>query len=284
MTVTDRWILSRLAGTAAAVTDQLDEFKYSEPTAELYRFFWNEFCDWYLEWVKPRMQDEEQKPIAQNVLAFVLDQILRLLHPFVPFITEGIFQRLNEIAPLRRLQGLTEAESSDALVVAKWPDGLSSLTDEEAEEQVSIIQKPVRAIRDIKNKYNIPYTTMVTASVTTTVRVSDVLASDSGLICSMAGLKELTAGPDIVKPGSAATAIIDDMQIYVHDVIDPEAERGRLEKHKQEVEKAKKAVEAKLNNENFVKKAKPEVVARAREKLAELVERLKTVEKNLSQL
>ena len=107
MTITDKWILSRLAQTITDVTKQLDEFKYSEPLAQLYRFFWNDFCDWYLEWIKPRFQDEYQKPIAQNVLAFVLDQILRLLHPFVPFITEGIFQKLNETVPIRKLKGLS---------------------------------------------------------------------------------------------------------------------------------------------------------------------------------
>jgi valyl-tRNA synthetase len=112
LTVIDRWILSRLAKTAADVTQQLNEYQYSEPLTRLYRFFWNDFCDWYLEWAKPRMQDEQQKAIAQNVLAFVLDQILRLLHPFVPFITEGIFQKLNDIAPHRRLKGLAEAEGA----------------------------------------------------------------------------------------------------------------------------------------------------------------------------
>ncbi|MHC4724557.1 MAG: valine--tRNA ligase, partial [Planctomycetota bacterium] len=97
MTLTDKWILSRLARTVAVVSNSLDAFKYSEPLSELYKFFWNDFCDWYLEWAKPRMQDEHQKPIAQNVLAYVLDVTLRLLHPFIPFITEGIFKKLNEI-------------------------------------------------------------------------------------------------------------------------------------------------------------------------------------------
>ncbi|MDH4239528.1 MAG: valine--tRNA ligase, partial [Phycisphaerae bacterium] len=85
MTITDRWILSRLAKTITETTESLEVFKYSEPLSQLYRFFWNDFCDWYLEWIKPRMQDEQQKPTAQNVLAFVLDQVLRLLHPFIPF-------------------------------------------------------------------------------------------------------------------------------------------------------------------------------------------------------
>ncbi len=284
MDITDRWILSRLAKTIAEVTESLDKFKYSEPLTGLYRFFWNDFCDWYLEWVKPRMQDEQKKPIAQNVLAFVLDQTLRLLHPFVPFITEGIFQKLNEIAPTRRLKGIAESKEAKALVIAQWPQGLDSLLNDELEKQISIMQTPIRAVRDIKNKYNIAPTAMPTTSVNTSVRVAEMLNDNSALICQMAGIRVFMAGTEIEKPKNAATAIMDDMQIYVHDVIDPEAERARFEKRKQEIEKAKEAVEAKLANENFVTKAKPEVVAQARDRLAELLEQLNTVEKHLSEL
>ena len=130
LTITDKWILSRLARTIAEVTDGLDEFKYNEPLNALYKFFWNDFCDWYLEWAKPRMSDAAQKPIAQNVLAFVLDQVLRLLHPFVPFITEGIFQKLNEIAPKRGLKGIAELTAQRHLVMADWPKRIDSLMDE----------------------------------------------------------------------------------------------------------------------------------------------------------
>jgi valyl-tRNA synthetase len=284
MTVEDRWILSRLAKTIAETTESLNEFKYSEPLTEIYRFFWNDFCDWYLEWLKPRMQDEQQKPIAQNVLAFVLDQTLRLLHPFVPFITEGIFQKLNEIAPVRKLQGLAGATKSEALVIAEWPDNIESLIDEEAEEQISTIQKPIRAVRDIKNKYNITHTTKPATSARTSVQVAGILNENSELICCLAGVKQFAASPDVTKPKNAATAIMDDIQVYVHDVIDVEAEQRRLQKHKQQIEKAKQSVEARLRNENFLSKAKPQVVAQAREKLAQLAEQLKTLEKSLSQL
>jgi len=284
MTVEDRWILSRLAKTIAETTESLAEFKYSEPLAEIYRFFWNDFCDWYLEWAKYRMRDEQQKAITQNVLAFVLDQTLRLLHPFVPFITEGIFQKLNEIAPVRKLGGLTEAKKSEALAAAKWPNNIDSLVDEEAEKQISTIQSPIRAVRDIKNKYNIPHTTMPATSATTTEQIAGVLNKNSELICCLTGVKKFAAGPDVAKPANAATVIIGEIQVYVHDVIDIEAERRRLEKQKEQVEKAKNGVEAKLANEDFVSKAKPEVVTRAREKLAQLTEQLKTVKKNLSQL
>jgi len=284
MDITDRWILSRLANTIAEVTESLDNFKYSEPLSSLYRFFWNDFCDWYLEWVKPRMQDEQKKPIAQNILAFVLDQTLRLLHPFVPFITEGIFQKLNEIAQVRKLEGLAVAKKAEALVIAQWPEKLDHLVNKNVEKRVSTDQSVVRAVRDIKGLSITPAPATVTASVNAPkVLVSD-LQDDADLISHMAGIKQFTTGHDIEKPKNAATAIVDEMQIYVHDVIDPEAERARFEKQKEQIEKAKKAVEAKLANEDFIAKAKPEVVARAREKLAQIQEQLETVEKHLSEL
>ncbi len=284
MDITDRWILSRLAKTISEVTKSLDGFKYSEPLTQLYRFFWNDFCDWYLEWVKPRMQNKQTKGIAQNVLAFVLDQILRLLHPFVPFITEGIFQKLNEIAPVRQLKGLVEAKKSKALVVAQWPKKLNSFVDEDIEKQISIVQTPVRAFRDMKNKYNIPNSVMVSTSAMVPAEVVHGLNANTELICHLAGLKDFTPGTNIAKPAKAAVSVVDGMSFYIHNIIDPAAERHRLQEQKDRIKKAKKTVEAKLANEDFVAKAKPEVVARAREKLAQIQEQLETVEKHLSGL
>ncbi len=282
MDITDKWILSRLARTVSEVTESLENFKFSDPLSQLYKFFWNDFCDWYLEWAKPRMQDKQEKPIAQNVLAFVLDQTLRLLHPFVPFITEGIFQKLNETAPVRRLKGLMESEKAKALVIAKWPESLDSLINKSAEHEISTVQSLVRTVRDIKSKYNV--TTVATVSVNSEVNIARMLNGNVELICSMAGAKKFQAGTDIPKPQNAATAIVDDIQIYVHNVIDVEAERNRLEKQKQQIEKGKQAVEAKLANKNFITKAKPEVVAQARDRLSQLTEQLETITKHLLEL
>ncbi len=284
MTITDKWILSRLAQTIAEVTKSLEEFKYNEPLSQLYRFFWNDFCDWYLEWIKPRMQDEGQKPIAQNVLAFVLDQILRLLHPFVPFITEGIFQKLNEITPVRKLKDLAEAKESGALVIAQWPEEIDTLQQPDTERQIEVIQAAIRTVRDIRNNRNISLNEILYVSAKSQQETVDVLNRNAELIRQLAGVKAFEAGTAIAKPKGAATAIIDDMQIFVHDVVDPEAELARLAKQKQEIEKAKKVVQAKLSNKNFITKAKPEVVARARDRLAELTEQLKTIEKHLAEL
>jgi len=284
LTITDKWILSRLARTIAEVTDALDSFKYNEPLNSLYKFFWNDFCDWFLEWVKPQMRDSAQRPIAQNVLAFVLDQTLRLLHPFVPFITEGIFQKLNEISPARKLKGLAEPNPAKALVIADWPGRLDALVDEDAEERIDKIQVVIRALRDIRSKYNKAPSERFAASVNAPGDISDVLNANSGLVRQMAGLNEFEASETAGPPQNAAATIAGQMQIYLHQAIDAEAERARLNKQRAQVEGAKKSVEAKLANENFVTRAKPEVVAQAREKLAELAEQLETIEKHLAEL
>jgi valyl-tRNA synthetase len=284
MDITDKWILSRLTQTIAETTKSLEEFKYSEPLAQIYRFFWNDFCDWYLEWAKPRMQDERKRPIAQNVLAFVLDQTLRLLHPFVPFITEGIFQKLNEIAPIRRLEGLTEAKDAGALVIAEWPQKVDSLRDTDAVKQIDIIQTITRTVRDIRSNRNIPPKELLVVSVKSQQEIVDILERNSEIISQLAGIKEFNAGTDIVKPANAAVSIAGVTEVYVHEAIDPDAEKNRLQKQKQQIEKAKESVEAKLGNKNFVMKAKPEIVVQAKDKLAQLVEQLNTIEKHLSEL
>ncbi|MFB0552423.1 MAG: valine--tRNA ligase [Phycisphaerae bacterium] len=285
MDITDRWILSRLAKTVSEVTESLAQFKYSEPLSSLYRFFWNDFCDWYLEWAKPRMQNERKKPIAQNVLAFVLDHTLRLLHPFVPFITEGIFQKLNEIAPMRGLKGVAESKEAKALVIAQWPEGLESLMDEDAEKQIMLIQAAIRTIRDIRSNRNLPPNKILVVSAKSQQETVEILNGNAELIQQLAGVKEFEAGTALVKPANAAISIMDDAtEVYVHDAVDLRAERAKLKKQKEQLEKAKKVVEAKLANENFVTKAKPEVVAQAGDRLTELSEQLNTVEKHLSEL
>jgi len=284
MDITDRWILSRLATTRDEVTAAIEEFKFSEPLNQLYRFFWNDLCDWYLEWAKSRMREESSKGIAQNVLAFVLDQTLRLLHPFIPFITEGIYQKLNELAPIRELRGIAAGGTAPALVVASWPESLASLKDPQVEMQIQVVQGVVRAIRDLRSQYNIPPSVRLKASAATPQATAAVLSAGSDLVCQLAGLEAFSVAEGLAKPTNAATAIVEETHVYVHDVIDPEAERARLTKQKQEIEQAKKGVEGKLANQNFVTRAKPEVVAQAREKLVQLQEQLQAVERHLAEL
>jgi len=284
MTITDKWILSRLAQTVNETTTMLDEFKVSEPLMAIYRFFWNDLCDWYLEWSKARLREATQKQIPQNVLAFVLDCTLRLLHPFVPFITEGIFQKLNEIAPKRGLKGIIELNVSDALVIADWPKELDNFIDRKTEGQIEVVQEVVRAIREIRNKYTVPPSKKLTASANAPADISKILNDNAELVCDRAGLDKFAASPKEVKPEDAAATVIGKIQVFVQGLIDAEAEKQRLEKQKDEILAGVKSNEAKLGNENFISRAKPEVVEQTKKRLAELKQQLEAIEKNLSEL
>lgn len=281
---TDRWILSRLMRTVQEINGQLEQFKFNEPVNTLYRFFWNDLCDWYLEWIKPRMADPADKPIAQNVLAFVLDQTIRLMHPFVPFITEGIFQALKEIAPRRMLKGMTNAAEESSIMAAAWPNVIESLVDESVERSIEKTQNVIRSIREIRNKYTIAPSQEVTVSVNASGESAEVLKANLNLIRTLTNAGDIVIGADLIKPDTAAAAIVEDLQIFVHDVIDTEAERQRLEKQKEFIEKGIRPLQAKLKNENFVSRAKPEVVELSRQKLAELTEQLNNVNELLNEL
>jgi valyl-tRNA synthetase len=276
MDTTDKWILSRLAKTIAAATKGLEEFKYKEPLDEIYRFFWNDFCDWYLEWTKPRIYDGEQKPIAQNVLAFV--------HPFVPFITEGIFQNLNSIAPKRGLKGIMELQATDSIMVAPWPELIDGCVDEQTEQQIETVQSVIRSIRDVRSQYNIPPSKPLVCSASAPDAVSAMLNDNLALIQKQAFIESLTIETGLEKPDNAAAIVVGDVQMYVHDAVDKEAERKRLEKQKEFIEKGIRPLEGKLSNENFTSRAKPEVVEQSRQKLKELTEQLAAVEKLLAEL
>jgi valyl-tRNA synthetase len=284
MDTTDKWILSRLAKTIAAATKGLEEFKYKEPLDEIYRFFWNDFCDWYLEWTKPRIYDGTQKPIAQNVLAFVLDQVLRLLHPFVPFITEGIFQDLNAIAPKRGLKGIMELQSADSIMVAPWPELIDGCVDEHTEQQIETVQSVIRSIRDIRSQYTIPPAKPLVCSAAAPEAICAMLNANAALIQKQAFVESLTVETGLEKPDDAAAIIIDEIKLFVHDAVDKEAERKRLEKQKEFIEKGIKPLAGKLGNENFTSRAKPEVVEQSRQKLKELQDQLEAIEKLLAEL
>ncbi len=284
MDITDKWILSRLAETIDFVTQSMRDYKFSEPLGYLYKFFWNDLCDWYLEWAKPRMEEAQSRATAQCVLSFVLDRTLLLLHPFVPFITEFIFQNLNEIAPRRSLSGIAEAPFAKSITVAKWPDSLCELRNKDIEQQIEAIQTAIRTIRDIRSKYNIPPKKKMTASANAPTEQAKILTSNNELICRMAGLEQFTAGPELEKPKNAAASIVEQMQLYLHDAIDPAAEMQRLTKQLAEIEAAMKPVQAKLNNEKFITRAKKEVVERTRQKYAELSEQLEAIKKHVTEL
>ena len=300
LTLEDRWILSRLNDTTARVTAQLEEFKFSEPMGVLYRFFWNELCDWYLELIKPRMRDEARKAGAQQVLAWVLDMTLRLLHPFMPFITEGIYQQLNQHCPQRGLPGglpggrksppgkAAEANSgaqvSPVVATAVWPEAQESRKDVAAETQMKWVQEVIRLLRDLRTRYRIAPKEPLEVSIKAEAEVAQVLIEQERLLTDLCRLKSLQAGAAVAKPRDAAVAVGDNVEVYVQGVVDTVAERQRLSKQQAELQGRMRGVEAKLQNENFVNRAKPEVVQRERQRYEQLQGQLAVVEKNLAAL
>jgi valyl-tRNA synthetase len=280
----DRWILSRLADTVEKVTAQFDAFKFSEPINLLYRFFWNELCDWYLELIKPRMRDAGRRPTAQHVLAFVMDGALRLLHPAMPYITESIYQNLHQLSGNRRLDGLADIGTADYLAVAPWPCAMAELINPEVEKQMQLVQTTIRLIRDIRTRYQVPPRQPLKVYIKATQQTVELLTAQTYIISNLAYLETLEVAVDCTKPAGAAIAVSDDMEIYVVGAIDVQAERNRLEMQRQETITFIERAQAKLNNENFIQRAKPDVVQRQREQLAQLQEQLAGIEKNLTDL
>jgi valyl-tRNA synthetase len=278
----DRWILSRAASAVDQVTDGLEAYNPSAAISSAREFFWSELCDWYLELIKPRMKDENGAGLARQVLAAVMDQVLRLLHPFTPFITEMIWSRLGEQAPER---GVERAfDSSELLIRAVWPARRAEWVDAKLERDFAFMQEVIRAIRDIRGKYNVPPKDALRVRVRAEGESAAILGRLRPHVENIARLTEVEIAGDVGRSADAATAVVRDVEIFVFGVVDVEKERTRLTKQRDQITGRLQGAQKKLENENFLKKAKPEVVERERRRLGELETELATVERNLAEL
>jgi valyl-tRNA synthetase len=278
----DRWILSRLSVATAEVTSALEAYNPSAALAAARDFFWSELCDWYLEWIKPRMRDAGQAPMARQVLAVAIDHVLRLLHPFVPFLTERLWEALNDQAPIRGID--TELPASAGLIHAAWPSSRPDWRDEAIEAQIVFWQDVIRAIRDIRSKYTISPQTQVPARIRATEGAALSLQSGAALLQTMAGLASVEIAPELQRSPDAATAVVGAVEVYIPGVIDPEKERGRLTKQREQLLKKVEGSRRKLSNDNFLSKASPEVVQKERDRLAESEAEMDNVEAALAAL
>jgi valyl-tRNA synthetase len=280
----DRWILSRLATTAAAVTQQLEEYHYSEAVRSIYDFTWSEFCDWYVEMSKGRLRDEAARPLAQRVLAGVLDGILRLVHPFMPFVAESIWQALGETA---RTRGLPDAApAAESVCIAPWPSYPQEWRDEAMESRLRRMQDLVRMVREIRNRYMVDPRTPLDVSVRCGRSTADDFKLLAPFIIQLAGVGKLDCGPDVNKPRQAATQVHADFELHVSlaGLIDVAAETARLQKQQTEKQRALQAARGKLQNSGFVDRAPPEVVQQVRDQVVELEGQLKVIEETLKDL
>ncbi len=273
----DRWILSRLNDTAARLgglgssrerPGLIDEFRFPDVCSTLYSFFWNDLCDWYLEIAKARIRRKD--PHVQRILLYVLRSSLALLHPVMPFITEAIWEKL--------------PGSTDLLMLSEFPQADASLNYPEAEAKIRTIQEITRAIRDIRNQYNVDMKRTLETTIQTPAADAAVISGGAEIIQTLANAKLIAVGLDAKKPENSATAVVGSTRIFVSDVIDRNAELARLEKRRSELEKLVASSNAKLGNEAFVAKAPAAVVQGLRDQLQRQESELATVQNSLAEL
>ena len=275
----DRWILSRLGGAVRGVTTALEEYNPSAAIGLARKFFWGDLCDWYLEMIKPRMKDEAQAPVARSVLAVAIDRVLRLFHPFIPFITEALWERLNAQVPVR---GIFEPlPQKDLLITAQWPDPQRYPAEPELEAEIELVQSVIHGIRDLRWKYEVPPSQKVEGRIKVRQGAAAVLTRLEAHVRHLAGLSALTIGGDVGRPALAATAVVGECEVFLAGVLDPVKEKERLDKQLGKLSKQLEGSKKKLANENFVKRAKPEVVQVERDRLAELESQIALLEENL---
>ena len=279
VTPADRWIFSRLANLVAEVDEAFDRYEFSDITRALYGFFWNEFCDWYIEFSKSRLSDAADpadRRACQRNLVFVLDQALRLLHPIMPFITEEIYQEM----PVKT--------GGDMLIGAEWPDAeaLAVYRDEASERAIELVCEVVGAIRSSRARYGISPKTALTVAVKAASHDVELLVAQSSLVCALANVEDLAVSADAVKPAEASVSLGSGIEVYtiLSGHVDFSAEKARLEKEQGKVAKDVAKLEKKLSNPGFLAKAAPEIVAKDKAKLEELSDKLARLQSQIAEL
>ncbi|MFH1267061.1 MAG: class I tRNA ligase family protein, partial [Planctomycetota bacterium] len=269
--IEDRWILSRLATVTGQVTDALAQYKYADAARVLYEFSWDEFCSFFVEMVKGRLQDEAARPVAQRVPAHTLDTILRLLHPMIPFLTEEVWQLLAEAAPERGIDQVEKAAAS--IMVAPWPQSDAARQNPQIEARFARFQEALRAVREIRSRQNVAPKKRIEFCVRCDVEVAELLRPMEPYFESMAEAKATGWGPQVKAPAMGASVTVPGMEVFVDlaDVIDVEAEIARKTQELAKLESLIDKKKKKLANESFVQKAPAAVVEKEREGLEELV-------------
>ena len=269
LTIEDKWIVSKYNTLIAEVTRNIDQYELGLAAAKLNDFIWDNFCDWYIEIAKTRLQNGDEN--VQKVLCYVLSGAMQLLHPFMPFITETIWQALPHEGP--------------SVMVSQWPEYLDTLHFAAEEAQMETLMNAVRAIRNRRSEMNVPPSKKAKVLVLTDKK--DTFAAGAGFFPKLAYASDIEL-IDAVPADAAkmASVVTEDAQLYMPmgDLIDFAAERARLEKEKAKVEDDIAFVMKKLDNPNFVSKAPEKVVAVEREKVEKLREHLAKLEESIAAL
>ena len=274
-TAADKWILSSCNKLIKEVTENLEKFELGVALSKVYDFMWDYFCDWYIEFAKPRLFDDNDptRLEAQYVLNDVLIKCLKMLHPFMPFITEELYQSLYK--------------DSDSIMISKWPEYDSELGYEEDAKDMETVISAIRTIRNIRLEMNVPVSKKANIIFVAKDRAADVLKNSEALFAKMASASSIAvqASKDGI-PEDAAASVVDGAEIYIplDELIDFDKEIDRLTKEKENLQKELDRVNGKLNNEKFISKAPQKVVDEEKEKLVKYQQMFDNVTERLDNL
>lgn len=274
-TVADRWILTRLNETIEKVTSLFDQFEFGEAGRQLYNFMWDDFCDWYIEMSKEILygEDEEAKQTTKSILVYVLDQILRLLHPIMPFVTEEIWAKI--------------PHTGESLVVADYPVVHPEYNDKTAAKGMEFLKELIRSVRNIRAEVNTPLSKPITLLIKTNdQKIDEFLIENTSYIERFCNPEELVIASDITAPDLAMSAVLTGAEIYLPlaGLINIEEEIKRLEKELAKWNGEVKRVQGKLANERFVANAPENVVAEERAKEKDYLEKQAAVQERIESL
>ncbi|WP_449537146.1 valine--tRNA ligase [Ferdinandcohnia sp. Marseille-Q9671] len=273
--VADKWILTRLNETIDSVTKLADKYEFGEVGRVLYNFIWDDFCDWYIEMAKLPLygEDEQAKKTTRSILAYVLDNTMRLLHPFMPFITEEIWQNLPHYG--------------ESITVAKWPEVNQELSDENAASDMRLLVDIIRAVRNIRAEVNTPMSKQIKLNIK--AKDETVLAQlekNRSYLERFCNPSELVLATDIASIDKAMSAVVTGAELILplEGLINIDEEIKRLEKELEKLDKEVERVQKKLGNEGFVKKAPQKVIEEERAKEKDYLDKRETVRTRITEL
>ena len=272
----DKWILSKLQKVIKSITDKIEKYDIGLAADDIYDFIWSDFCDWYIEIVKPVLYSDnaEEKTNTVKVLLYVLENILKLLHPFMPYITEEIWQAL----PNREA----------ALIVSKWPEYKEELVFEKEEKATEYIENAIREIRNARSEMNIENSKKSNTLVyTKDQEIKEIFEETKGLLLNLSYSNSVEITDDEGRKNSENIAIVLDraeIQLPLKELVDFEKELKRLQKDKKDAEAELKRAKGKLSNQGFVSKAPAKLIEEEKEKVTKYEEILKTVEEQIAKV
>ncbi|PLX41255.1 MAG: valine--tRNA ligase [Deltaproteobacteria bacterium] len=277
----DRWIIGRLSEAAKGVREALDDYRFNDAAGQIYKFLWHEFCDWYVEMSKRPLygDDPKAKLAAQQTIITVFDATMRLLHPFMPFLSEELWQKL----PFPAYMGPRE----ESLVIAVFPKAEEIPTDKGAVERVDMVKEVVSAVRNVRGEMRLPPSKKLTAIIQCSDKERSLLLDERDFMMALALAESVEfIAPGEPKPKQAAAAVAGGLEIFVPlaGLVDLEEEERRLNKEIDKLAADLSKVEGKLGNPNFVDRAPAEVVEKERERAAELNEAIDKLKAGLARI